>query len=473
MRLPHDVLLRSLWVMGASGAGKTTALLSWACDLLRSGQAIGVIDPADDFVFALLRQIVRMPKRVQERILVWYPLHLTHSIGFNPLEALPTTELARLASFLAQLIANLFAADPNAVPRMQQILNMSFWLLARSHLTLVELPRLLIDAEFRAALLARLTEQDAEVEDFWHFEFPHENVRLAKEWIQSSANKIRPLVTDPALRRIFGQVKSGFSLRQVMDEGISLFVPLSKGVFQRQADLFGAFLLSILQLTAYSRQDMPEAERRAWICLVDEFHHMLTEDIEVILTQTRKFGFGLVLVNQHLAQLQDAPKLQSTLLNSVACRALFQTGNEDAERTMWDMFLPSMNVVKDTRVRKNPTGISFWPYETVVDRVYRPRDEVWELEKRKLLTLKPHEFWFWQRGEGAARKLRTRFPPVVQQTPTIETAVWQLINQSAQRYGRPHAEVDAEIAARRAELGMNDGEDDEDLLDDEPVEPEV
>ena len=214
--------------------------------------------------------------------------------------------------------------------------------------------------------------------------------------------------------------------------------------------LFGAFVLALIQWAAFSREDMLKEERKQWILFVDEFQNILTDDIERILSQGRKYGLGVVLANQHFAQLEDFPKLQSAVMNTILNRALFKTGYKDAEIFAPGTFSPEIDQIKDIHIRKNPTGISIWPYQTVEDRVWRPLEESWEHERRKLTEgLRDREFYFKQMGRGKARKLRIPNLPPVRRTDKQRKAVEELLAQSNERYGTPIKQVDEMILARR------------------------
>lgn len=449
MRIPPDVLLRHLWVVGMTGAGKSTALLSWIVEMLQTGIGVGLIDPNSDLFVDALNHMVRLPRKMWERAIVWEPLHPTHSIGFNPLEVLEGEDIVRRARFLATVITKIFTTDELITVRMQSVMFHSFWLLARMKLTLVEFPRLVTDRAWREGLLEKLPAEDYDLLRYWKFEFPSKNnERLATEWTQSSLARIIPFTSDHALKRIFGQQKSGFDFLWAMDERIPILVNLRTGTLgSTQARLFGAFVVAQFQLSAFRREAIKREARQQYILVIDEAPSVLTDDIEILLTQARKYGLSLIASHQHFEQLRDFPKLQSALRNSVNSMAVFRTGAGDAELFARDVFNMKLDMVKDTHVRKNPTGISLWPYETVVDNVWRPFAEIEKMYQKRLTSLNDFEFWFRQRGRGDARKIRVVRPRITN-SKRHEQAVEELIARSVATYGRSHAEIDAEIAAR-------------------------
>ncbi len=440
--LPISLLLQHLWVVGGSGTGKTSAARGWLMQLIENGYGCGIIDPHGDLYQDVFTGAAGMNRRVRERIVLFDPLHPTHSVGLNPLELLPGDVPARKADFLANVVSKIFGADPASTPRMQQMLRHTFWLLMISKRTLLEFPFVLNNQAYREALLACVPPSEQLLLDFWLYEFPADNPRLVHEWTQSSLNKIRPFVSDPAMQLIFGQQRSTINFRQIMDEGLVLLVNLHKGKLgDNTAHLLGAFILAQIQLAALSREEIPQDERRQWTLFVDEFQNVLTDDVEEILTETRKYGLALMIANQYYEQLDAHPKLQAAVLNSVRNWAVFRLGAKDSELFGRDLFNPSLDMVKDVRTRYTSMG-------TEEDIVWRPLGEIEEMMWRQVKNLADREFWFLTKGKSqAAIKLRTR---TLKKEVLRPRHVAQLEELSALNLSNatPHDQVWAEIARR-------------------------
>jgi hypothetical protein len=95
----------------------------------------------------------------------------------------------------------------------------------------------------------------------------------------------------------------------------------------------------------------------------------------------------------------------------------------------------------------------FPPHYNEDEPVYRPLNEIWEQELRKIMSLEKREFWYKRRGNSPAVKLRTLDMPDIERTPQVERAIAQLTETVMAKYGRSKAEVAAEIAARRRVFG--------------------
>ena len=115
-----------------------------------------------------------------------------------------------------------------------------------------------------------------------------------------------------------------------MDEGKVFLVNLAKGrIGEDSASLLGAMLVTKIGLTALSRQDILEEERRDFYLYVDEFQSFATSSFVDILSEARKYRLNLILANQYLGQIDE--KIMKAILGNVGTLVSFRVGAEDAK----------------------------------------------------------------------------------------------------------------------------------------------
>jgi hypothetical protein len=194
--------------------------------------------------------------------------------------------------------------------------------------TLLDVPRLLDDPAFRRHVLNYV--RNDQVRRFWLREYQTYPVRFRAEAIAPIQNKVGEFLVNPILRRIVGQPKSAFDVREVMDQGKILLVNLAKGrIGEDTASLLGAMLVTKIGLAALGRTEVLEQDRRDFYLYVDEFPSFTTTSFAGMLAEMRKYRVGLILAHQYLSQV-DEP-IRDAILGNAGTVVSFRIGLNDAE----------------------------------------------------------------------------------------------------------------------------------------------
>jgi hypothetical protein len=125
---------------------------------------------------------------------------------------------------------------------------------------------------------------------FWLQEFEGYPSRFRAEAVAPVQKKVGALLADPILNKILTHPNSSFRFREVMDQGKILLVNLAKGIIgDDTASLLGSLFVARFGLTALSRSDIPEEERRDFFLYLDEFHSFTTLGLAQMLSELREF----------------------------------------------------------------------------------------------------------------------------------------------------------------------------------------
>ena len=287
------------YVIGQPGTGKSRALESWIMQDIAAGRGVGVIDPHGDLFHNLTVRLSFMPQ-VWERIVIIDPCNPDWVTTFNPLDAVSNYSQERLSLFLTDIIGKIWKLDLASAPRALWLLSNTFLALSNLNLTLLHLPKFLLDAEYRNSLLPRLTNPSAL--SFFQYEFP-KNPRAAHQWASPVLNKIGSLIFDSDLSLMLAG-KPRITFRQIMDRQLVLLVHLPKGTIGEGASaLMGAFIVAHIQKAALARAD--SAYRNIFYLYLDEFQNYTTDNIRDILSESRKYSLSMTLVHQYLEQLNS------------------------------------------------------------------------------------------------------------------------------------------------------------------------
>ncbi len=323
-----------IYTIGKTGTGKSTFLLNMIRQDLEAGEGLAVLDPHGE----LVEQALRFVPESRQADLIYFdatdpgvPLH------FNPLQSVAEGERALAVSDLIDVFKKIWAEFWG--PRMEHILRNSLLaLLHQPDATLADVPRLLVDREFRRNVTLHLPSR--ELREFWLREYEGYPVRFRAEAIAPIQNKVGAFLSNPLLCRILTGRDNQLDLRRVMDEGKILLVNLAKGkIGEDTASLLGAFLVARLGRTALRRADRPETERRDFHVYLDEFQTFSTENLAGMLSELRKYRLNLVLAHQFLGQLDET--VRDSILGNVGTTITFRLGTADAElleKEFWPVF---------------------------------------------------------------------------------------------------------------------------------------
>ncbi len=314
-----------LHLLGATGTGKSTAMLNLAVADVAAGRGVAVLDPKGDLVEGVLARIPAA--RVKDVVLIT-PDDLETSVGLNPLELAPGDDRDLVAENTLTIFKRIYERFWGM--RTDDILKSSLLTLLRTpEPTLAHIPVLLTNTDFRRRITQSLGDPLG-LDGFWTwFEGLSEGQR--SEAIGPVLNKLRDFLIRPRLRHLLCQPHSKVDLRTVVDTGQILLADLNVGRWgQTAAALVGSFLVARLWQAVLGRSRIPEDQRRDFFLYVDEFQNFLgiAGPFGDALAQARSLRLSLIIANQHLGQLPR--ELREAVRANARSRLVFQCGHDDA-----------------------------------------------------------------------------------------------------------------------------------------------
>ncbi|MFX1535703.1 MAG: type IV secretory system conjugative DNA transfer family protein [Promethearchaeota archaeon] len=313
-----------MYIIGKTGTGKSTLIKNMAISDIKSGNGIALIDPHGDLAEDVLNFI---PKRRIKDVIYFNPGDLEFPIAFNPLEKVHPDNYHLVVSGIISVFKKIWVDFWG--PRLEHILRHSILtLLEYQNSTLLDLPKLLTNKEFRNKTLRSVS--NPQIREFWFNEFEKYSVWLRSEAISPILNKIGQFLTSLPLRNIAGQKENTFNLGDLMNERKILIVNLAKGkIGEENCALLGAMLVTKIQLAALNRANLKENERISFYLYVDEVHNFLTLSFADILSEARKYGLNLILAHQYIEQLDE--KIKAAIFGNAGTIISFRVGTEDAK----------------------------------------------------------------------------------------------------------------------------------------------
>ncbi|MBI2008387.1 type IV secretion system DNA-binding domain-containing protein, partial [Candidatus Amesbacteria bacterium] len=317
--------LRHVYILGKSGTGKSTLLENMAVDDFKKGRGVAFIDPHGDACDNLLNYI---PAARINDVIYFNPADREHPIALNILEVKNPEQAELVASGIVSIFHKLYGHSWG--PRLEYILRNTLLTLTQiPGSTLPDVVKMLTDLSFRKKIYQQLTTNNQQLIDYWKNEFDRLEEKTRAEQISSILNKVGQFVSSPLIQNVISHPRSTVNLEDVLNSGKILIANLSHGKLgEDNSALLGAMLITKLELAAMSRVDRPKPDRRPFFLYVDEFQNFATESFINILSEARKYGLGLTLANQYIAQIPEP--IQKAIFGNAGTVIGFVMGSEDA-----------------------------------------------------------------------------------------------------------------------------------------------
>ena len=333
IRMKQGDRRRHMYVIGKSGSGKSEFIKSLAKQDILEGRGICIMDPHGELARDMLDFV---PRERADDVIYFSPADFERPMGLNMLEYNPAypqqKELA--VSELLKIFDRLFDLKATGGPMFEYYMRNALLLIMddpESGSTLLEIPKVLADEDFRRYKLSKCKNQ--QVKDFWIKEAQKAGGEASlANMVPYIASKLAPFISNEFMRPIIGQQKSAFNIREAMDSQKIILLDLSKGkIGDLNAYLVGMVFVGKILNAALERGDMDAKDRKDFYLYIDEFQNFLTDSISSILSEARKYGLNLIIAHQFIGQLEKMQEIRDAIFGNVGSMFAFRIGPEDAE----------------------------------------------------------------------------------------------------------------------------------------------
>ncbi len=317
-----------VYILGKSGTGKSALMFNMIIQNIQNGEGVCMVDPHGENVEAILSAIP--PHRVKD-VVYFNPADTDYHIGFNVLELVDPKYKHLVASGLMGIFTKIWANAWSA--RMEYILNNAILaLLDTPGTTLLGIPRMLVDKDYRQKIISNL--KDPVIKAFWIHEYEAWQDKFRNEAIAPIQNKVGQFLSTSIIRNVVGQSISTINIFDIMNEGKIFLVNVSKGrIGEDNSALLGGMIITKIQLAAMERVRIPEDDRKDFYLYVDEFQNFVTDAFASILSEARKYRLNLTVAHQYTAQLisDKSSAVRDAIFGNVGTMMIFRCGADDAE----------------------------------------------------------------------------------------------------------------------------------------------
>lgn len=406
--LSKEDRVRHCYVIGQTGTGKTTILKNMAIQDIKNGNGVCFIDPHGSDLQDILANIP--PERLDD-VIYFDPAYTARPMGLNMLEYdinYPEQKIFVINELLS-IFNKLFDMKVAGGPMFEQYFRNAAGLVMEdpeSGSTLLEIGRVMSDKTFRELKLSKC--KNLIIKQFWENAEKTTGEASLANFVPYITNKFDVFVSNDIMRPVIAQQHSVLNFREIMDKKKILLVNLSKGrLGDINSHLIGLVLVGKLTMAALSRTDMVgRGEINDFYLYIDEFQNVTTDSIATILSEARKYRLALTVAHQYIEQLED--NIKNAVFGNVGNMLIYRVSPENAT-----------------------------VFEKQLAPTFTPAD---------ILKLENFNAYAKILVNGVPEKaFNLRIPPPPRGNLDIADKVKEL---SYLTYGRPRAEVEAEIMAR-------------------------
>lgn len=322
--------LKGFYVIGNTGSGKTTLLVNMILQDIEQGMGVCFFDTHGDAITDILK---RLPVHREKDVILLDLLDTEYAFGLNLFQCSDPKnkqEVSRISSYVMQVFAKLFTDSGDLLkdaPQMAETLQNAIPVLLahqNPHMTMAEIPLLLMDETARAKLLVPLN--NLYVRNFWN-SYNRWKPDRQEELTSSTRRRVGNFINDQLILEIIGQSDTTVDFRKIMDERKILLVKLSRQ-HELISSLVGSVIVGQIANAAFSREDTPEDQRIQFNLLADEYQRFSTPVFAELLAEVRKYKIATCVAHQWRGQLDYANR--GATLNA-ANRVVYQVSGEDAK----------------------------------------------------------------------------------------------------------------------------------------------
>ncbi|MBU0767262.1 type IV secretion system DNA-binding domain-containing protein [Patescibacteria group bacterium] len=333
--MKNEDRFRHLYIIGQTGTGKSSIMQLMARQDFHDGKGLCIVDPHGSLVEDLLPYI---PRERADDVIYFNPADTQRPMGLNLLEGKTAEERDLIALDAMNMMVKMFGNEVFG-PRLQDYFRNGCLTLMEDEEeggAITDLVKLFTDDDWQKYKVSKV--KNPIVRSFWEKQMAQTGQREKQEMIPYFAAKFGQFYTNTLIRNIVGQTKSSFDISEVMNNGKILLVNLSKGLIgDINSQLLGMIFVNKIQVAAMRRQQQSSEERRDFFLYIDEFQNFVTDSIESILSEARKYRLGLVLAHQYIDQLEKDDRLsgktslKGAIFGNVGTMMFYKIGPQDAE----------------------------------------------------------------------------------------------------------------------------------------------
>ncbi len=286
-------------------------------------EGILVIDPTGSLAEAVLDLV---PPERENHVCYIDATNPEYAVGIDLLKASDADRAFYLAESAVGAMRDIFSDSWGE--RLDDHIRASILAISDAGLTFAMLRRFLLDDDYRAQVLKRVTNPYV-VAHFKQVVDPLNDAQTIEQ-LSSVRNKIGQFILIPAVRAILGQHEPKFSMEHAMEKGRIVIVNTGKGqIGEKPSYLLGALIISRAKAAVLARSRLPAGTfMRPFYIHCDEAQNYATKALVGLYDAARKYSVSLSTSTQFTANLPE--DVRAAAFGNANTVVSFRVGFDDA-----------------------------------------------------------------------------------------------------------------------------------------------
>ncbi|MDQ5965362.1 MAG: hypothetical protein QG625_1517 [Cyanobacteriota bacterium erpe_2018_sw_39hr_WHONDRS-SW48-000098_B_bin.30] len=393
-------------ILGQGGKGKSRLVAKMIThDIESEDRSVFLVDSDGSLVDLITQWIAAHPRGrdIAKRVILIDPTYKEGSVAYNPLNLGDIGDLQTAAASIVDGFKAIYTEPPGSQSQWNaqtaDILRNAILLLIGNNKTLIDLPTLLNENDFRDVLLENIEKKKnqriefATLLDQWG-----RYKKLARTdqwitWVEPILNRINPMLSNPRIRSILTKPEGDLDLMDIITKKKILLVRIPQGDFGQDANLLGSLIVSGVKQTCLTLSAVGNKPHSPVALYLDNFDSFIEKNtIEAITSETKKFKIGLIAVTKSLQHLPE--DFRNQLIINIGTLITFALSKKDG-----DLLGPQMFPI-DGRKVKNETMANIFNRVNTTPQFELVSDEE-KLNIDKVVRQEERTFYCYRMGDEA------------------------------------------------------------------------
>ncbi|HBG25740.1 MAG: hypothetical protein A2Y10_20315 [Planctomycetes bacterium GWF2_41_51] len=324
--IPDKIRPIHIHIIGKPGKGKSLLEKHTILNDINRGIGVALLDPHGDLAEELLDHI---PEERIEKVIYFDPSDPNWVPIWNPMAPIAGQDIGRTTDDLVGVFKSFVTGWGD---RMEHLLRHGIFgmkhIAGTSLLDVYELQQKGSKAgEVNRKLILDVVNSEV-ARQFWENDY----LKYDASDFGPGKHKLSKLLTGGTVSLMLSQPHSLIDFTRIMNEGF-IFIANLAGLGSEILEILGGFLVSVMHMTALGRSVIPVEKRNPFYIYLDEAHRFVTDSLEEIIAETRKYNVGLILAHQYLKQFTQK-KIDA--LSNTGTTIVFNVDTRDASYLLKD-----------------------------------------------------------------------------------------------------------------------------------------